>query len=50
LTDGWDGMVTFTYIACDGEICSAPATVTIEEADSCLVGDPASLEQKTAPT
>jgi hypothetical protein len=45
LTDDWDGMVTFTYIACDGEICSAPATVTIEEADSCLVVDPTSLEQ-----
>ena len=33
----WDGTATFTYRACDGDICSAPATVTIVESNSCLV-------------
>jgi hypothetical protein len=41
----WPGSVSFTYKACDGEICSTAATVTIEETDSCLVVDPTSLEK-----
>ena len=47
--DDWDGKATFTYIACDGEICSAPATVTIEESDSCLVVAPEILELTLQP-
>ncbi len=29
-TTDWSGSTTFTYKACDGTVCSAPATVTIE--------------------
>jgi len=44
--EDWDGLTTFTYRTCDGEICSASATVTIEEADYCLLvtSDPLEME------
>ena len=48
-TAAWMGSDSFTYKACDGTICSAPTTVTIEESDSCLVVDPASLEKTLLP-
>jgi hypothetical protein len=48
-TAGWTGSDSFTYKACDGTICSTPATVTIEESDACLTVDPTSLEQTLLP-
>jgi hypothetical protein len=48
-TPAWTGSDSFTYKACDGTICSTPATVTIEESDACLTVAPTSLEQTLLP-
>jgi hypothetical protein len=45
----WKGTTSFSYKACDGTVCSAQATVTIEVAPSCLVVTPGSLNKTLLP-